>query len=90
MNLVVNAENGGGSYMLQNIKLNIIVNAERGQDSSKFQEIKISMVVNAGNGGGSNMLLTPRSDIEAHKYTDCGKLGFKEKNKGSFAVLGEK
>ena len=33
MNLVVNAENGGGSNMLQNIKLNIIVNAERGQDS---------------------------------------------------------
>ena len=47
------------------------------------------MVVNAGNGGGSNMLLTPRSDIEAHKYTDCGKLGFKEKNKGSFPVFGE-
>ena len=50
MNLVVNAGNGGGSNMLQNIKLNIIVNAERGQDSLKFQEIKISMVVNARNG----------------------------------------
>ena len=50
----------------------------------------MNMVVNTENGGGSNMLLTPRSDIEAHKYTDCGKLGFKEKNKGSFAVLGGK
>ena len=50
----------------------------------------MNMVVNTENGGGSNMLLTPRSDIEAHKYTDCGKLGFKEKNKGSFAVFGGK
>ena len=41
----------------------------------------MNMVVNTENGGGSNMLLTPRSDIEAHKYTDCGKLGFKEKTK---------
>ena len=59
--MVVNAENGGISDLLQNIKLNTVVNAE--------------------NVGGSNMLLTPRSDIEAHKYTDCGKLGFKEKTK---------
>ena len=59
--MVVNAENGGVSNILQNIKLNMVVNAE--------------------NVGGSNMLLTPRSDIEAHKYTDCGTLGFKEKTK---------
>ena len=41
----------------------------------------MNMVVNTENGGGSNMLLTPRSDIEAHKYTDCGTLGFKEKTR---------
>ena len=47
------------------------------------------MVVNTENGGGSNMLLTPRSDIEAHKYTDCGKLGFKEKTKAPLQFWGK-
>ena len=52
------------------------VNEENGGVSNILQNIKLNMVVNAENVGGSNMLLTPRSDIEAHKYTDCGRLGF--------------
>ena len=55
---------------------NMVVNAENGSVSNILQNIKLNTVVNAENVGDSNMLLTPRSDIEAHKYTDCGTLGF--------------
>ena len=54
----------------------MVVNAENVGVSNILQNIKLNTVVNAENVGGSNMLLTPRSDIEAHKYTDCGRLGF--------------